>query len=133
MIFLIRGEIMPYVRTRRGGYRLDKYAARYKSQEASLKWLMQNAMQRSIEPMLPGQTSLEVIINIHKKPLHHCDLDNLVKALLDAANKVVYPDDAWIDYIRAGRTLAEGDQYAIFEIRRADKPVKPCQSMEVIL
>jgi hypothetical protein len=46
---------------------------------------------------------------------------------------VIYPDDRWIDYIRAGRKLDEHDHYAIFEIRRADQPVKPCETMEVLL
>ena len=133
MIFVIKGEVMPYTRTHKGSYRVNKWAAKYKSQEAALKLGMQNAMQLAGEPMLPGQTPLEVIINIRKNPLHKCDLDNLVKALLDAANRVVYPDDAWVDYIRAGRALAEDGQYVIFEIRRADIAVKPCQSMEVIL
>jgi Holliday junction resolvase RusA-like endonuclease len=133
MIFLIRGKLMPYTRTVRGQYRVDENAARYKNQEAALKMLFQAAMRDAGEDMLPGQTPLEVVITIHKSPLHKCDLDNLVKALLDAGNRVIYPDDRWIDYIRAGRKLDEQDHYAIFEIRRVDQPVKPCETMEVLL
>lgn len=36
---------------------------------------------------------------------HRADLDNLTKAVLDAANKIVWFDDCWVDYITADRAL----------------------------
>jgi Holliday junction resolvase RusA-like endonuclease len=41
---------------------------------------------------------------------HHCDLDNLVKGVLDAANGIVYADDRWIDSIIANRIAHGGSE-----------------------
>ncbi|HPG10330.1 MAG TPA: RusA family crossover junction endodeoxyribonuclease [Chitinophagaceae bacterium] len=56
---------------------------------------------------IPASTPFDVEINFYyhpdKKPLHYCDLDNLIKAVMDAGNKVIFGDDRWCDGIVANR------------------------------
>jgi Holliday junction resolvase RusA-like endonuclease len=40
---------------------------------------------------------------------HNQDLDNIVKAVLDAANGVVYEDDCWIDMLVAQRATVASE------------------------
>lgn len=35
---------------------------------------------------------------------HHCDLDNQIKTILDAAKGIVFLDDRWVDHITAERS-----------------------------
>ena len=47
--------------------------------------------------------------------LHRSDLDNLTKAILDAAQGAVFHNDCWIDVIRASRgSYSEDSTVAIF-------------------
>ena len=40
---------------------------------------------------------------------HNADLDNQIKAVVDAANGIVWPDDRWIDSLYGARKA--GDDY----------------------
>lgn len=101
-------EIVPYVRMTQRGKFCDPAALRYRASQRELKALFGLAMQQRAP--LPGQTPLYVDILLRRPTrLHTCDLDNLVKALLDAMNGVVYPDDRWIDLLTARRELGPAE------------------------
>jgi Holliday junction resolvase RusA-like endonuclease len=55
--------------------------------------------------MMPAATPLQVVIRLYAptNPGHKADLDNQVKAILDACNKTAFPDDRWVDQIDAQR------------------------------
>jgi len=56
---------------------------------------------------LPSRTPLAVEIRLCTRSLHRCDVDNLAKAVLDAMNGIVYPDDRWIDDLHIRREVGE--------------------------
>jgi len=57
-----------------------------------------------------GKVSLHVRIDItHSGGFNNRDLDNEIKAILDACNKVVWVDDRWVDSITATRKRGDID------------------------
>lgn len=111
MVFVLTGHIIPYVRmTQKGKWtpRAQDYLA---SQDAIKVQLIQQ-ITASGWPMLSGHTPLSVQIEywVPKVKFHNHDVDNTLKAILDAMSGIVYPDDRWIDYIQIARNV--GDKYA---------------------
>lgn len=103
----LRGPIVPYVRmTRRGKY-VREDAQRYLESQTALRVQMRMQMTRLGYVMAQGQTPLFVELYFGWIS-HRCDLDNLVKACLDAMNGVVYPDDRWVDMVKALRHDGDG-------------------------
>ena len=98
------GCFKPYVRmTQRGKFVRPEAQAYLASKDALRLQLNQQMVDR---PMLPVSTPLSVLILIaHDHKFHRRDLDNEVKALLDAMQDIVYKNDCWIDDIRASRTI----------------------------
>lgn len=99
--------VKPYVRmTRRGKY-VSLEAQEYLASKAELSYQIKQAMLAQGREMFPGQTPLSVVIALYapSKPGHRCDLDNQVKAILDACNGIVFPDDRWVDWISAHRVI----------------------------
>jgi crossover junction endodeoxyribonuclease RusA len=108
MQFTIEGKIVPYVRmTRRGKY-VSERARTYLASQDAIK--AQLAAQMGDAEMFPPQTPLKVYL-ILRQPSHlwTFDLDNALKAVLDAAQGIVFHDDRWIALIHAVRVL--GDEY----------------------
>ena len=100
--FIVEGRIKPYVRMTRRGKWIKPAAIEYISSQEALKLALKNQMVENGWEMLPGQTPLEVRILI--RPAHHNrDLDNEVKAILDAMSGIVFPDDRWVDRLWALR------------------------------
>jgi len=100
--FVFAGKIKPYVRmTRRSKY-ANPAAQEYLASKEAIQWQMKQQMGAA--GMLAAQTPLSVIIEFHiRERMHTMDLDNLIKAILDAGNGIAYPDDRWIDQIVARR------------------------------
>ena len=99
--------VKPYVRmTRRGKY-VNPEAQAYLASKSELSWRIKNAMQNQGVDRMPARTSLSVIIRLFapSEPGHRCDLDNQVKAILDACNGITFPDDRWVDSIDAARRI----------------------------
>jgi len=93
--------------TRRGKF-VRKEALAYLASQDRLKAQFREQMrERGWEP-LPGQTSLAINITI-SPTRHNRDLDNSVKALEDAAQGIVFPDDRWVDSILAMRIKGKDD------------------------
>lgn len=105
--FTLTGKIIPYVRMTQRGKFADPRAQAYLVNQLDLKWQLKQQMQEKDLQMLPSKTPLAVELQVGTKTLRSGDLDNFFKAVADAANKIVYPDDCWIDKLSAWRYPAD--------------------------
>ena len=106
--FMLTGHITPYVRMTQGGKFSDQQAWRYLASQEALRVQMRAQMASEGAVMLPAKTRLEVeaVIRTDRKG----DLDNIVKAILDAAQGVVFLDDRWVDRISAEREIVAAEE-----------------------
>jgi Holliday junction resolvase RusA-like endonuclease len=104
--------------TRRGKW-VNQRAKLYLASQEALAWQMKQTMSENDLPMLPERTPLQVSILITVSERLHCsDLDNQVKALIDAAQGVVFKNDLWIDNIHAQRSLLwEGEDHCYLKVK----------------
>jgi Holliday junction resolvase RusA-like endonuclease len=113
--FTIEGRFKPYVRmTQRGKY-VKPEAREYLASKDAIAWQLNAEMHQRGWEMLPGQTPLWVEIRI-SPALHNRDLDNEAKALLDAMQGVVFPDDRWVDVLSAARGDNGGDEQTMVNV-----------------
>lgn len=100
--FRLTGRFKPFVRmTQRSKY-ADPQAQAYLASKDALGFQLLAQMAAAEWEMIPRSVRLAVAIVI--QPVrHNCDLDNQVKAVLDAAQGVVFEDDRWVDAIIACR------------------------------
>lgn len=112
----LAGPFVPYTRMTQGSKWSDR-ARRYLASQDALRLQMRSLMAACDAEMIGRGRPLSVRIAIYGTD-HRCDLDNQVKALLDAAQSVVFEDDRWIDRIEARRAGgdASGVMLAIKEI-----------------
>lgn len=104
MDFLIKGKFKPYVRMTQRGKWVNPQAQEYLSSKAGIGLQLKAQMNRAGWEMLPAKTPLTVHILIyHENGFHNRDLDNEIKALLDAAQGIAFHNDCWIDAITARR------------------------------
>ncbi len=122
---LLTEPIHPYVRMTRGGKWMaykrkgDKViinpAQQYIANQELLKRRIKEQLQEKghrIEdlPIFKNRQPLRAHITfIVSKDLHRKDLDNLIKAILDAAQGLIFENDLWIDTITAERSLGQED------------------------
>jgi len=108
MQFNLYGPIKPYTRmTRRGKWTSPAAQAYLESQEA-LRWQIAELMAVNGWQMIEAGQPLAVDISITvPKRLNTFDLDNAVKAVIDAAQSIVFKNDLWINQIIARRQLGE--------------------------
>jgi len=114
MRFELTGKIKPYVRmTQRGKFVRTRngkltQAAEYLDSKTALQWQFK-AQMMGHEPF--GREPLCVSITVfYRGGYHNHDLDNVIKALLDAMNGIVYADDRWIDAVCAVRGSADDEE-----------------------
>ncbi len=100
--FIITGRIKPYVRMTQRGKWVKPQAIEYQASKSALQYQLSAQMAQHGWDTLPGQTPLAMHLVLGYRR-HSQDLDNIIKAVADAANGVVYPDDRWIDRITAER------------------------------
>lgn len=113
--FELSGTVKPYVRMTQRGKWCRPEAREYLASKASLAAQMWLAMSRNGWTILPRRTPLRCYLMLsNDKVSHRCDLDNIVKAMLDAAQGVVFPNDCWIDSIWASRNI--GDERITFGV-----------------
>lgn len=108
MRFIIDGKITPYVRmTQRSKW--IKRAQVYLASQQAIALQLKAQMNRAGWDPVPGRTPVAVDIAVTVPGRLHCsDLDNTVKAVLDAAQYAeILPDDRWVDAISARRELGE--------------------------
>ena len=105
--FTITGKIKPYVRMTRRGKWVDQQAQEYLASQDDIRW--QLALQGR-PALLPAKTPLNVsLVFTFPGGWHNADLDNQIKAVLDAAKGIVWKDDRWIDSLYGARKA--GDDY----------------------
>ena len=100
--FRLLGRIKPFVRMTQRGKWVDPQAQAYLASKEHLAWQMLQQMQANEWEMIPRGIPLGTVILI-QPARHNSDLDNLAKAMLDAAQGVVFEDDRWVDVIIAAR------------------------------
>jgi crossover junction endodeoxyribonuclease RusA len=113
--FIIKGRFKPYVRMTQRGKWVKPEAQEYLASKAALAWEIVEQMNARQWGMLPGQTPLWVEIRI-APALHNRDLDNEAKAVLDAMNGIVFPDDRWVDVLSAARGSNGGKEVTIINV-----------------
>ncbi len=112
LFFCLVGPVKPYVRmTRRGKY-VNPQAQQYLASKEALCWQLKGGMIAEEYPRL-GREPLRVEITFGWVN-HRQDLDNLVKAVLDACNGIVWEDDRWVDVIEARREERPGQSEFIW-------------------
>ena len=116
MKFIIHGRFIPYVRMTQRSKWVDPRAQRYLASKDRLAWEYRLQMNGA---GLFERTPLRVSIDITMiGGLHRCDLDNQQKALVDAAQGIVFGNDCWVDeFGKVTRKLGEEDMVKI-EIER---------------
>ena len=95
------GPVVPYTRMTQGSLWTDR-SKRYLASQTALRLQMQSQMALNNWTMFPARLSLKLRVTFGWC-VHTHDLSNLVKAVEDAANKVIWADDRWIDSITADR------------------------------
>ena len=118
MAFKLEGKPTPYVRMTQRGKFVKPAAKRYLNSKAALAWQMRQQMGGRA---LFGREPLGVVITFgyERGADHRRDLDNEVKAVLDAANGVVWEDDRWVDVIHARRVLSiDGGDWVLMTVGR---------------
>ena len=115
--FTLKGYIVPYTRVRSRGWQ-SAVGKRYYTSQEKIGWRLKLQMRENDWDMLPESTPLWASIIIHRAGgLHTCDLDNQVKAIMDAAQGIVFKNDLWFDDINAQRMLSDDKiDYAEFRI-----------------
>lgn len=119
MKFVIAGAIVPYTRVTRGSLWTPRAQRYYKSQGRIADQIRQQMLiNRWL--ILPAKTPLTVSLELAvSSRIHGKDLDNMTKAVLDAAQGVALVDDRWVDAIFATRHKA-GEDSTIFDITLLD-------------
>lgn len=107
----VRHDVVPYVRMTQRGKWSSLRAQEYLASQMRLAMLLKSEMARLGLRPAPPRTRLRVQVTMFEpgSVRHNRDLDNLVKAVLDAARGVVIPDDRWVDEIAAVRTISDDD------------------------
>jgi Holliday junction resolvase RusA-like endonuclease len=113
--FFLPGRFKPYVRMTQRSKWKDPQAIEYLASKEHLQWQMQEQMREHGWELIPRGIPLGVMIGICPI-LHSMDLDNQEKALLDAAQGVVFDDDRWVDLVAAVR-LDMGEDGAFLLVR----------------
>lgn len=119
----IEGKVVPYTRmTRRGKY-VKPDAIRYIESQNRLKSVIGLSIEDEHSDdtwYVPEKCRFGAHMTFYVTSLHHCDLDNLVKAVIDACQKVLFKDDRYCDAIYASRCKCEdheeGVQVSLYEI-----------------
>jgi Holliday junction resolvase RusA-like endonuclease len=104
MEFTIRGRIVPYVRMTQRSKWTDPRARLYLDSQAAIRWQLTSQMLTNAWHRLPEREPLVVTVAFDiGKRMHTTDCDNMAKAVIDAAQGVVYANDAWIDELHVYR------------------------------
>lgn len=110
LTFCVSGKIKPYVRMTQGDQWKDQ-AQEYFASQAALGWQMREQMEG--RAMLPGGTPLVLYLHLVETQVHNHDLDNTVKAVLDAAKGIAIQDDRWVDKITVSRVRGDTPRASI--------------------
>jgi Holliday junction resolvase RusA-like endonuclease len=98
---VLAGPVVPYTRmTQRSKW--TQRSQRYLASQQALALQMRAQMAEHGWTMYPAKLPLRLRV-VFGWCVHTHDLSNLLKAVEDAANKVIWADDRWIDSITTER------------------------------
>jgi crossover junction endodeoxyribonuclease RusA len=118
-IFTYDQKIVPYVRMTQRGKFVKHDAREYLASQEQLAWSFHHQMQ--LQPMVPRSTPFEIELEYHAPNIFQFDLDNLIKAVLDAAKSIIFSDDRWCQFIRNAAKY-RGENYSLmFLVREIEK------------
>lgn len=108
--FVIEHKVHPYTRTTQAMKFVDPRYHRYRYSQDDLRRYFANIMAVNDWPIM-DRKPIQVAMVIHLRTVdHRVDLDNQVKAVLDAAQGIVFPFDGWVDAIYARRRKSNRDR-----------------------
>jgi len=102
---IIDEHIQPYVRMTQRSKFVDQAAMHYIHNQRVIKFYMQQQLPANNFTIYES-TPLGCDLSFNLTQIHKADLDNLIKAALDAGTGIIYTSDAWIDSISARRRLS---------------------------
>lgn len=106
--FIIHGPIVPFVhRTHRGKH--SPRAQRYHASQAAIGIQLKSQMQHRGWTMIERGQPLALRIHVTRPRIHTLDATNLQKAIEDAAQHIVFENDAWVVDIHT--TLEQGPEH----------------------
>ena len=98
--------VMPAVRMTQRSKWVDPAAIAYLSNKQTLRWYMRQAMEAGGWEMF-DKKPLCVKLKFFVTELYINDIDNLAKSVLDAAQKIVYKNDNYINILIVTRALSK--------------------------
>ena len=102
MYFEIQGRIVPYVRMTQRSMWVNRRALVYRADQQRLRGMFISLMEQ--EQWTPFERRERLYLMLEVAPSdHRRDLSNELKAIEDAMQGVVYPDDRWIEALHAER------------------------------
>lgn len=100
------GCFVPYVRMTQRGKFVQPRAQEYLDSQMAMGLQFKTCMKDKM--IVARRKPLSVAIYIfHDHGFNNRDLDNEVKAILDAAQGIVFEDDRWIDHLQAFRRRSD--------------------------
>ena len=117
MDFEIEGEIVPYVRMTQRSMWVNKRALAYRCSQSAIRDQIAIQMAQKQYEKIDKQPTL-FVITVCTKRGHRFDLDNVVKAVIDAAQTVVISNDMWIDKISAECYRKADKEYCYLSVRK---------------
>ncbi len=108
--FTITGEIIPAVRMTHRSKFADPKAQEYLANQDVIAWQLKIQMMDSSWELIPNGTRLAVEAEVSMPEIERKqDLDNILKAILDAAQGIVFQNDCWFDLMKISRV--QGEEY----------------------
>lgn len=95
MQFTYPDKIKPYVRMTQRGKWVDPQAREYMASKTRLALTLKQEMNISGYVPIPSKVPFVVSLTYQAPNVYQFDLDNVLKAVMDAAQGVVFPDDRW--------------------------------------
>lgn len=106
MKFTYHEKIKPYVRMTQRGKFVKKEAQDYLASKAALGYALRVQMRAEEAQPLEAYQTFEFNMRYFAPDVYRYDLDNLIKAVLDAAQNIVFPDDRYCVDIVASKARA---------------------------
>ena len=123
MLFTYTDKIKPYVRMTQKGKWNDPQAREYMASKAALAQSLKGEMLLSGYRSIPAKVPFKVSLFYQAPNVYQFDLANVLKAVMDAAQGVVFPDDRWC--IQAQTTKGRGPYVLSFEVRLLNQELEP--------
>ena len=71
-------------------------------------------------PKRASKKDKELMLNDKIRPTKRPDIDNILKAVLDALNGIAYDDDAYVVSVSGKKIYADNPEQLIIEVRQVD-------------